>query len=147
MTSPVTSIMRAFAVPMRFGSCQAMPSSAIRPRCGKMTPTLASFAAKMRSAPSASERPTPTQPPFTAAMMGLSDEKHISSIRLMFHVFLDSATAWRRVRSSGVSVAGSKRPCASAPAQKARPLPVKTITRQSGSELASLMAILVKKRR
>lgn len=108
-----------------------MPYSAISPRRAKDVVNLAPAAANRTSHISAWVRPMPAQAPLIAAMTGLRRVVRKNACR--------SPTIAERSASPALSTVADPmlfRSPMSAPAQKARPLPVMTIARTAGSASA-----------
>src|SRR2546423_3506130 len=119
---------KALAAPMKRGRNQLAPPSGVSPILTKASTSAASGVAKRMSAAIAIEAPIPAATPLRAAITGLGMLR--SPVRIRSYSPRISSTAPSRLANSRTS----------APAQKARPVPVTTTTRASGLRSASRTA-------
>lgn len=118
--SPVSKISRARALPTRRVRRCVPPAPGMTPRFTSGWPKRAFSPAMIRSQAMASSHPPPRAYPLTAAMMGLVIQRMRSHTRNWLRRFISTTPA------SAISVM-------SAPAAKARSLPVSTMQRTASS--------------
>ncbi len=120
---------------MRRGSTAAPPAPGKTPKLACASPMRVLSAAMIRSQAIASSSPPAMVRPLSAAMVGLGSARRRSIMPAM-----RSRNALIGSSAAGTAPAFSNTPLRSAPAQKARPAPVSTSTRISGSRSICAMA-------
>src|SRR5438093_6657097 len=119
--SPVKNISRALPLPISRGRSQVAPPSAVRPIFTKASTNAAAGTASRMSQAIAMLAPIPAATPFMAAITGLGMER--SRVRMPWYSSLIASSDPSLVPNSPTS----------APAQKARPLPMTTTQRTASS--------------